>query len=148
MKVKVCVWDREPITKVVDVDEVRIIPVGTEVKFVGKSLRSLGIYIFSRKPDLCPANTFHQHTHTRYKADKHIILEEVSSYGGYGSLSAGGTYNFRIYDVNPLNKDAEVIAEGRWGYSYHVLNGGTSLVTIKFVRPCHVIIDKVLYIVR
>jgi hypothetical protein len=151
MKVKVCVWDREAKEKIINVDEVKEVPVGTELKFM-RSLRSLVIYIFSRKPDLCPPNTFHQHTHTRYKADKHIVLEEVSSYGGYGSLSAGATYNLKIYDVDPLNDDAEVVAEGRWSYDYHVFSGGTSIVTIKFVKPTLMIIDDwdktTLYIVR
>jgi hypothetical protein len=147
----VCVWDREAKEKIINVDEIKTIPVGTELKF-HNSLRSLGIYIFSRKPDLCPPYMFHQHTHTRYKADKHIVLEEISSYGGYGSLSAGAKYEFKIYDVDPLSTDAEVIAEGKWSYDYSVFGGGTSLVTIKFVKPCLMIIDdwekKVLYIVK
>ena len=151
VKVKVCVWDGEAKEKIINVDEVRTIPVGTELKFY-KSLRSLGIYIFSRKPDLCPANTFHQHTFSRFKADRHVVLEEVSSYSGYGSLSAGATYKFKVYDVDPLNQDAEIIAEGRWSYSYNVLNSGTSQVTLRFVRPCHIIIiddwKAVLYIVK
>jgi hypothetical protein len=152
MEIRVCIWDREPKMKKINVDEVKTIPVGTELKLIGKSLRSLGIYIFSRKPDLCPPNTFHQHTHTRYKADKHIVLEEVDGYGGYGSLSAGATYNFKIYDVDPLNVETEVIAEGKWSYDYSVFGGGTSLVTIRFVKPCLMIINDwektVLYIVK
>jgi hypothetical protein len=151
MRVKVCVWDGNAREKIINVDEVKEVPVGSKLKFMN-SLRSLIIYIFSRKPDLCPPNTFHQNQFSRFKADKHVVLEEIDSYGGYGSLSAGATYNFKVYDVDPLNPEAEIIAEGRWSYSYHVLDGGTSLVTIKFVKPCLMIINDwnktVLYIVK
>jgi len=147
MKVKVCVWDGEPQEHIVNIDEVKEVPVGTELR-LEETLRSLPIYVFSKKADLCPPFTFHQHTHVRYKADKHVTLKEISSYGGYGSLSAGARYEFKLYDADPLSPDAEVIAEGKWSYDYSVFGGGSSLVTLKFIKPCLVIIRRVLYIVK
>jgi hypothetical protein len=148
MKIKVCIWDREPKIKEIAIDEVKEVPVGTVLTFPD-TLRDLGIYIFTKKSDLCLPYTFHLHQFSRFKSDRHIVLKEINSYGGYGSLSAGAKYEFKVYDADPtMNANAEVVAVGKWSYDYSVFGGGTSSVTLRFIKPCFIVVDKVLYIVR